>query len=82
LEELPEAKTTDIDVRVLDAYKLQCIAEAQEGMMEQDKPLIFTRAIKVNIVHEFSGKCAHLSTTEIFYLFIFSDRCASSGIET
>ncbi|CAB3983508.1 Hypothetical predicted protein [Paramuricea clavata] len=30
LEQLPEAKTTDIDVRVLDAYKLQCIAEAQE----------------------------------------------------
>ena len=33
LEQLPEAKTTDIDVRVVDAYKLQCIAEAQEGIM-------------------------------------------------
>ena len=30
LEQMPEAKTTDIDVRVVDAYKLQCIAEAQE----------------------------------------------------
>ena len=32
---MPEAKTTDIDVRVVDAYKLQCIAEAQEGIIFQ-----------------------------------------------
>ena len=35
LEQMPEAKTTDIDVRVVDAYKLQCIAEAQEGILFQ-----------------------------------------------
>ena len=32
---MPEAKTTDIDVRVVDAYELQAIAEAQEGIRFQ-----------------------------------------------
>ena len=39
LEQLPEAKTTDIDVRVVDAYKLQCVAEAQEGNAKRNSSL-------------------------------------------
>jgi hypothetical protein len=55
-------------VRVLDAYKLQCIAEAQEGMMEQDKPLISTRA-KLTSLMTFLGSARTCSPLKLFYFF-------------
>ncbi|XP_046848261.1 BRO1 domain-containing protein BROX-like [Xenia sp. Carnegie-2017] len=54
LEQLPESKTTDIDVRIVEAYKLQCIAEAQEVTVARAMELKHKASLISSLAYETS----------------------------